>query len=654
MSVLEVSCSKETGSATSLKAKAKAKTETVSFSVGISQEDTKAYFERTDAKEWTAKFSDDKIWVKATDGSGTVLSSSEFTGGEGWSYPQNVFKGEWTYPEEETTYSVIYPSSLGKNGILDLRHQDSYNQPYALSLPGICYALRGDVEGIKSGDFPKTVALRPLVAILKIFPDSEINLVVKDSKGAYVTGIDSEGKTISSFDISQEEAVLFSSRDITSENPGVIMVVVPAGEKLTFYNGDKELKTTKDSGLKAGSVVSLSGSGVGLDVKIELYPDAEVSLNSATVKGRIKVEGSESTPSITLQLGYNIYPERATAKHFFTYHHWPYEISGSSITLDKNGYFTVTIPELRESTTYYYIVRAIVNATPCYQYDYFSETMSFTTLEPQITVETRAPKYVGFTEAELDSYLVTSTFQGQGSSFIYSKTAKTRDEIIATGKSCGKTVSGLEKGTTYYYIAVGSAGSVAPYKVAYGDVMSFTTKASEAEVGEAVDLGLSVKWRSCNLGTAFPTTKGNTFCWGETSEPLSGEKYNKYNCEWGKEVLDLEDDTAHYILGGKWRMPTYEEFNELIDKCLLTYDSGKSCIIIRSNVPGHTDNSIILPRGVFWSSTLLPMNGNWFDLTLPIQCHWSYSAIFNDDTPPYHAMSADREQKYNIRPVQEK
>ncbi|MBQ9475601.1 MAG: hypothetical protein IJU69_05030, partial [Bacteroidales bacterium] len=642
--LLAISCNKETTEVAS--SKANAKTEEVSFSVGISQEDTKAYLERTGAKEWTAKFDNDKIWVEATDGSGTVLSSSEFTGGDGWSYPQNVFKGEWTYPEKETTYSVFYPSSLGKDGILDLRHQN----PYSGGL-GKIYALRCDVKGVESGEFPKSIVLNPLVAVLVVFRDGPLDLIAKDSKGAFVTGIDADGKVISSSEISSEEAVLFSTGDLPSiySDAYTYGIIVPANEKLTFYNGEKELETTKDSGLKEGTFNNLF---IAEEIRVNIeITDIDEDEYSATVFGRVQTKGS-GIKSLYTQFYFSNIRESLLGIYAGTS-----APSSTTLSLDENGCFSVSLSDLTESKTYYFLVRVIMTGEQ-YTYKYFSDIISFTTLEPRITVETRAPKFVGATEAILDSYVVTSTFEGEGRSFAYSSTATTRDEIIASGKGCGKTVTGLEMGTTYYYVAVGSAGSGrgVPKKVAYGDVMSFTTLSSEAEVGEAVDLGLSVLWRSCNLGTALPTTPGNTYSWGETSEPLSGDKYNKYRGDGGKEVLDLEDDAAHYVLGGKWRMPTYAEIEEMKSKCTLTAityyssDGTPPHFIIRSNVRGYTDKYIVLPvvghteEIRVWTSSLIPFDP-YSD---------AFICAFSDYSTGFNIISGSRNSKYYIRPVLEK
>ncbi|MGM9817353.1 MAG: hypothetical protein ACI30B_00005, partial [Paludibacteraceae bacterium] len=110
---------------------------------------------------------------------------------------------------------------------------------------------------------------------------------------------------------------------------------------------------------------------------------------------------------------------------------------------------------------------------------------------------------------------------------------------------------------------------------------------------EYVDLGLSVKWATCNVGATTPEGYGNYYAWGETApketyyywdnytmgnggSTLGDVKLTKYcnNASFGqddftdtKTVLDLEDDAANVNWGGKWRMPTDEEWTELRENC---------------------------------------------------------------------------------------
>ena len=115
-----------------------------------------------------------------------------------------------------------------------------------------------------------------------------------------------------------------------------------------------------------------------------------------------------------------------------------------------------------------------------------------------------------------------------------------------------------------------------------------------------VDLGLSVKWATCNIGADRPDTNaGSLFAWGETktkdtycSTDYDKELDKKYNEN--KTVLELEDDAAHVNWGGNWRMPTKEEVEELMDpvNCTWKYSSEDYGYFITSKKNG---NSIFLP-----------------------------------------------------------
>ncbi len=135
-----------------------------------------------------------------------------------------------------------------------------------------------------------------------------------------------------------------------------------------------------------------------------------------------------------------------------------------------------------------------------------------------------------------------------------------------------------------------------------------------------VDLGLSVKWATCNIGANSPEEYGDYFAWGEV-EPKEyydwstykhGSRYDlleKYcnNSNYGlygftdkKIVLDPEDDAAYINWGGVWRMPTKEEQEELVKNCV--------CILITLN--GVNGVKIIGPNGNF---IFLPAAGFKYD-----------------------------------------
>ena len=141
-----------------------------------------------------------------------------------------------------------------------------------------------------------------------------------------------------------------------------------------------------------------------------------------------------------------------------------------------------------------------------------------------------------------------------------------------------------------------------------------TVNEEPAPVVNKVDLGLpsGTLWADCNVGADSPEAYGDYFAWGET-EPkddysLSTYKwcpgsyngdYIKYctNSSYGtidnKTVLDLEDDAAYVNMGAEWRMPTEDEFYELISECSWTWTIQKGTKGCR--VTGPNGNSIFLP-----------------------------------------------------------
>lgn len=155
---------------------------------------------------------------------------------------------------------------------------------------------------------------------------------------------------------------------------------------------------------------------------------------------------------------------------------------------------------------------------------------------------------------------------------------------------------------------------------------------------EYVDLGLSVKWATCNIGATKPEGYGNYYAWGETEAKKdyswsgyrwcngSSRTLTKYNTDSGfgkidnKLTLDLTDDVAHVKWGGNWRMPTKAECDELRNNCTWTWTTvnGVNGYRVSGKKYGYTDRSIFLPaagyyggtslssvgtNGIYWSST---------------------------------------------------
>lgn len=145
---------------------------------------------------------------------------------------------------------------------------------------------------------------------------------------------------------------------------------------------------------------------------------------------------------------------------------------------------------------------------------------------------------------------------------------------------------------------------------------------------EAVDLGLSVKWATCNIGASKPEEYGDYFAWGETEpkDKYANENYmlimqhGSTHNDIGTVISGTKFDAAHALWGGSWRMPTLAEIQELCNKCIWKWTKLNG--IKGQLVTGPNGNSIFMPaagfrydtccgdcgsRGQYWSAT---SNGN--------------------------------------------
>lgn len=175
-------------------------------------------------------------------------------------------------------------------------------------------------------------------------------------------------------------------------------------------------------------------------------------------------------------------------------------------------------------------------------------------------------------------------------------------------------------------------------------------------VGEAVDLGLSVKWSSVNVGATNPQDAGSYYAWGETEskDDYSWSTYalmrrdksectkkdickyqlrdNQYDGVWydnsnynnngGKTVLAKKDDVASVVFGGDWVIPTKSDWKELKDNTNISWkddyngtgvsgyvltskkDAEKSIFLPAAGLMENADNWNKNVRGYYLTSTL--------------------------------------------------
>lgn len=134
---------------------------------------------------------------------------------------------------------------------------------------------------------------------------------------------------------------------------------------------------------------------------------------------------------------------------------------------------------------------------------------------------------------------------------------------------------------------------------------------------EYVDLGLpsGTKWAKCNVGANSETDYGLYFACGgivgvdslccENDFDSNKIRYDVRE----KATLHIDNDAAHIHMGGKWHMPTKEQFEELLDKNNTTsiwlYDycnSGVSGRLFRSRINNET---LFIPANGFINNNAL-------------------------------------------------
>jgi len=406
-----------------------------------------------------------------------------------------------------------------------------------------------------------------------------------------------------------------------------------------------------------GNVKSFTTKGQG--VELVSGEVTKLTCYSAKISGAVSID--ESTQYRTLAYGICYSTDSIPTANSTTL-----QASGK----DQNGNFTCQLRALTGSTTYYYRSYAYVD-----NYLSYGPIRSFTTKDDDVVITG---------DIDTTTYTVKSTLKIGGGAYSTlvlgvcygtGETPTVNDRTVTTNEVDDEnnfelTLTSIPYDKIYYraYVLIDNVAH-------YGEIKFFE---HTMLVGEAVDLGLSVKWASFNVGASKPEDYGDYYAWGEietkTDYSWSTYKYcngsyntmTKYcnNSSYGndgftdtKTTLTLEDDVAHVAWGGSWRMPTQAEINELrnSDNCTWTWttQNGVNGYLVTSKKSGHEGASIFLPAagccsgsslydigsgGYYWSSSL--------DAGYPI---YAWSFYFNSD---YHYTIGNfRGYSQSVRPV---
>ena len=164
-----------------------------------------------------------------------------------------------------------------------------------------------------------------------------------------------------------------------------------------------------------------------------------------------------------------------------------------------------------------------------------------------------------------------------------------------------------------------------------GTEYSFTLSFDPYNGHPYVDLELpsGLKWATCNVGANNPEDYGLYFAWGETTgytaeQVMAGERVfdeSSYTVEYDCFDLTLEQDAAHVNMGGIWRMPTIDEYQELIDNCTVTWTNNYNS----TGVAGYVFTSKVNGNSVFFPAAG-QCNGSAFS-RVGLTCYYWSSSI---------------------------
>ena len=314
---------------------------------------------------------------------------------------------------------------------------------------------------------------------------------------------------------------------------------------------------------------------------IETLESGHVTAVSATINGKFTpVEGYSYGFQYSKDAGFS--PE-ATTTIDGLYH-------------DPDDRFHAKLKNLDPVTTYYF--RTYLRHD---QEESYGKILQFTTKDISSLVTTLQATDIGFSSATLKGQIdpeIRYSFSIVEYGFywgMYEESEGIMERVNDNEENIFTcSLSSLNFPETYWFKAyVNLDGQEYCAEPAYFDTV----------IQEAIDLGLSVKWRSYNLGASAPQESGYYYAWGDTEpyysslDPLAwksgkasgyiwdnykwqsnpaGPQLSKYVSDPQFGTIDLRmtletghdgDDAASKALGGNWRIPTEEEWQELIDNC---------------------------------------------------------------------------------------
>ena len=224
----------------------------------VEQTDTRATLDTKETGTWTFAFTDDDN-VKV--GNKTITDYYTFTKNG------NTFSSaDAKVTPSATDWYAYYPGTD-----INLTNQEGTSESAAK-----LYALAGKTAEATTGANPLQISMDAKAAVLRIVKVDNYgpcDIYLKTADGKYVKGLKAK-KNETGYEVETSETKVSVFTKASEGNAGIYYVIVPAGVKISVYNSDKLIKTTKAPGLKAGQYYTLtSGPTTG---------KAEATINGKT------------------------------------------------------------------------------------------------------------------------------------------------------------------------------------------------------------------------------------------------------------------------------------------------------------------------------------------------------------------------------------
>ena len=562
--------------------------------------------------------------------------------------------------------SDVYPKEATLNAMLDLTDSKYSNIEYGFELT-------------PEGDQAKTLTANNLADKAFSYRDETLvkntgysyvayvkldDILYKGETKTFTTASIQASVTAEASDVQYHYATISGSLSVQSEgsfSKSAVLYYSKTANTLDGLksNGTRKTLTLGTDGSYSATLSSLSSSTSYNYVVVAKVDDVEFvsevkSFKTMTIQASVTAEASDvQCKSATISGSLTIESEGSFSKSAVLYYsNTENTVEGlksngarKTLALGEDGSYSAALSSLSSSTSYNFVVVAKVDDV-----ELVTEVKSFKTLTIQASVTAEASD-VQCKSAKISGSL---TVQSDGSfsksaSVYYSSSESTLEGLKSNGIKktltlredgfYSEVISSLLSSTSYSFVVVANVDDV-EFVSAIGNFSTLTPPSG------SVDLGLSVLWASCNLGASKPTEYGGYYQWAGTedvsdtsinlwdncpyhtgSDEYSGwTKYNTVESHGtvdNKTVLEAMDDAATVALGGEWRMPTREEWDELSNtsNCSWTWTTidGVKGYKVQSKKPGYTDKWIFLPAagsryddhlyyvgsiGHYWSSSL--------------------------------------------------